>query len=238
MWHFQKIDPLLLLAGRKYISVVGGGGKSTIIEFLAGRQAMAGKSVALTTTTRIYAKEPFILFSDFESFSRGPATRVGKTHEDGKLTGLAFEEVRSLGESADTVLIEADGAKHFPLKFPAPHEPVVPPFSDRIFVVGGLDALHCTVEKAVFRWKLLPDPGEIAGDTVISEEIFLSFFSERAMLKDVERRKCTIILNKYDLLRDRGEAFHLAKALLDRKKCAEVVVSSAALGFFYKLAHA
>ena len=42
---------------------------------------------------------------------------------------------------ADIVLVEADGSKHMPIKFPAAHEPVIPENVNEIQVVMGLHAI-------------------------------------------------------------------------------------------------
>ena len=39
------------------------------------------------------------------------------------------------------VVIEGDGAKFLPLKVPADHEPVIPPDSDAVIAVAGMDSV-------------------------------------------------------------------------------------------------
>ena len=36
MWHIQKIDPADLIADTQYVAFVGAGGKTSLIEYLAG----------------------------------------------------------------------------------------------------------------------------------------------------------------------------------------------------------
>jgi probable selenium-dependent hydroxylase accessory protein YqeC len=235
MWYFQRIDPLRLFSGHKYISVVGAGGKTTFIEYLARRQAEAGRTAAVTTTTKIYAKEPFALFPDMGRTPKERIMRVGKTLEGEKLTALTFDEVKALGGMADMVLIEADGAKHCPLKYPSHHEPVIPPFSDCVCVVAGLDGLYGKVKEQVFRWERFHAATGTEGEATVSPEVFLSLFSEHAMLKGVERGKCAVVLNKYDALADKGMALRLAKGIIEDKGLGEVILSSAAMGFFYRI---
>ena len=79
---------------------------------------------------------------------------MGKSVDQEKLTGVGAGEVAALGEEYDLVLVEADGAKGRPLKYPAAHEPVIPPCSGRTVVVAGLDALGRTIAEAVFRSEL------------------------------------------------------------------------------------
>ena len=233
MWRLQRIDALALVGDSKYISFVGAGGKSTLIEYIAERAALCGKTVAVTTTTKILAKEPYVLVDGLGTGPDGRPVRVGKTREGEKLTALTFQDLLTLGGVFDMVLIEADGAKHHPLKYPAHHEPVIPPFSDSVLVVAGLDALHGRVDRYVFRWEIFCEATGTAPDAALSEDLFASFFSGSILLKGVEREKCTIILNKCDALRDRGEAIRMAKRVLRGAGLKRAVVSSPHHGLFY-----
>ena len=111
--------------------------------------------------------------------------RAGKTIENGKLTAVTFDDIRELGKTFDTVLIEADGAKGKPLKYPAPHEPVIPPFSGMVFVLAGLDSLFGQIKEKVFRWDVLREKWKLTGDEIISPEIFSLFFTDEVLLKDI-----------------------------------------------------
>jgi probable selenium-dependent hydroxylase accessory protein YqeC len=241
MWHFRKIDPLDLLSNAKYLSFVGAGGKTTLMEYLGREAARRGKTVVVTTTTKIYATPPYVLFENISSLlssdhrTRDGFVRIGKYREGEKLTGLSFDDVWLLGNLFDLVLIEADGAKRYPLKCPATHEPVIPPFSDKIFVVAGLDALHRTVEESVFRWELARDITGISRDTCLTTDAFSSFFSSPILLKGVDLARCTIILNKYDALRERHEAMDVAGKILEKTGVAEAIISSPLHRLFYRL---
>jgi probable selenium-dependent hydroxylase accessory protein YqeC len=236
MWHFQRIDPFLPLLKTKYVSFVGSGGKSSLIEHIAGKAMALGKTVAITTTTKIFAREPFVAL-DQNGFSHGGTerfVRVGKTVAHGKLTAVSFAEVAQLGKRFDLVLIEADGAKGRPLKFPASYEPVIPPFSDRIVVVSGLDALGGRVDEKVFRWELFRDAAGIGGDALVTPEVFLALFSPDGLLKGVESSRCTIVLNKWDRVRPGKAVRDMAKRIVDRVG-GPVVLSSLLFGFFYSI---
>ena len=233
MWHLRRIDILALLGGSKYVSFVGAGGKSTFIDHIAERAARSGKRAAITTTTKIRAQDPYTLMDDLGPVPAGRSVRIGKTSEGGKLTALTFQDLEYLGSIFDLVLVEADGAKRLPLKYPAPHEPVIPPFSDHVFVVAGLDALHGRVDRCVFRWELFCEATGTPPEAILTEDLFATFFSESMLLKDVDKGKCTLILNKCDALKDKGEAIRTAKRVLQAAGLKRAIVSSLHRGLFY-----
>ena len=100
--------------GMKYVSFVGGGGKTSISEYLAARALERKRRAAITTTTKIWAREPYMLVGQEPMV--GLFARVGRTVEEGKLTGLSADQIEDVGKGFDLVLIEADGSKGLPIK--------------------------------------------------------------------------------------------------------------------------
>jgi xanthine dehydrogenase accessory factor len=239
MWLLQRIDPFPLFSGFKFIATVGGGGKTTLGEYLASRAVAEGRRAVITTTTKIRAEEPYVLFDDIEGLrnQEGPV-RVGKSVSEGKLTSLSFDEIETLGEMFDFVAIEADGAKGKPLKYPSATEPVIPPFSDHIVVVAGLDALGGRVADRIFRWELFGDTAGVPGDALIDPQLFERLFGARALMKNVKPGKCTILLNKYETCLKRERVVPLAKQLIRSTGVFRVVISSLFLNIFYSISEA
>jgi len=234
MWHIQRIDPLILISDYKYTAFVGSGGKTTLMELCARALLKNGKSVAVTTTTKIYAKEPYALFEEgYERHVHGDFIRIGKTITEKKLTGLKFDEIEKLSEAYDVVLVEADGAKGKPLKFPGTHEPVIPPFTEMIYVLCGLDGISGRVDETVFRWELFSMATGIDSAVNITAQMLLRFFSDDILLKGVDVERCTVILNKYDTLQNRTLALDLAKKIIKKTDIGAVVVASAFFNIFY-----
>ncbi|HME44726.1 MAG TPA: selenium cofactor biosynthesis protein YqeC [Syntrophorhabdales bacterium] len=238
MWHFQRIDPEYirceLTLNTHYLSFVGAGGKTTLIEYLAGEAFRRGKRVAITTTTKIWAKAPYALWPDLSKVQARPDfVRVGKAVADGKLTALQEGEVAELGSAYDLVLIEADGSKGKPLKYPAEYEPVIPSFSDRIMLVAGLDALSGRVDEQVFRWELLERATGVSADACVTPSLFLRFFEDDTLMKGVNREKCMLILNKYDACPEKRAVTDLAKAVLEKTGVTRAIVCSVLLETFY-----
>lgn len=241
MWRFQRTDPFPLFSGFKFVTTVGGGGKTTFGEYLASRALQERRRAAVATTTKIRAEEPYVLFDALKAVSgsghwnQEGLVRVGKSVSEGKLTSLSFDEIEALGTIFDLVVIEADGAKGRPLKYPSATEPVMPPFSDHTVVVAGLDGLAGHVADQVFRWELYRDAAGVPGDALIDSELFERLFGARAMMKDVQPDKCTILLNKYEACREREKVFLLAKRLIRCTGVARVVISSLFLNLFYSV---
>jgi probable selenium-dependent hydroxylase accessory protein YqeC len=239
MWHIQKIDPADLIVGTQYVAFVGAGGKSSLIEYLAGETAKRNKKTAITTTTKIYAREPYVLFTQNRdsNITADNPIRVGTTIEDGKLTALTFDDICELGKTFDTVLIEADGAKGKPLKYPAPHEPLIPPFSGMIFILAGLDSLFGRIDKKVFRLNILREKEKLTGSEIISLEIFSLFFTDEVLLKGVGNKPCVIVLNKYDAFMHKKVLFHITKEIIKKTSVERVIISSLAFRIFYEIRH-
>ena len=238
MWRFRTIDPehiqSELTSQAHYVSVVGAGGKTTLIEYLAAEAIRHGKKVAVTTTTKIWAREPYVLWAALsEGRMRSDFVRVGKAVADGKLTALQVEEVEELGTAYDLVLIEADGAKRKPLKYPEGYEPVIPPCSDRVIVVAGLDALSGRADEKIFRWELFERATGVAGDARITPSLFLRFFENDGLMKGVDREKCVVVLNKYDACEERHAVTDLAKEVLAKSGARRLIIASVLFETFY-----
>ena len=154
------------------IAVVGAGGKTTLIHKLAVQYRAEGKSVFVTTTTHMFIEENTLLTDDAD-------TIIGELRENGyamagipegeKIKALSpgtFEKVCAV---ADVVLVEADGSKHMPLKYPNAAEPVIPEGADRIIVVWGPHGLGKPAAQVCHRLELVLGCLGITEDTVITE---------------------------------------------------------------------
>lgn len=236
MLHIQRTnDPYELIEGVKFASFVGGGGKTTLIERLARSCLSRNKSVVIATTTKIFAIEPSVTFDDWRNTGSGASfIRMGKTIEDGKLTGLSPDEISLLGTVYDVVLVEADGAKNCPLKFPADHEPVIIPHSQKVFVVAGMDALFKPFEEAVFRSQLFRERTGL-NPRLVYPDIFLRLFSDDALLKGTAGMDRTVVLNKYDACRHRHMAVILLRKIMEQTGISEGVIAAAKYGIYYRL---
>ena len=102
------------------ISLVGGGGKTTLLYALARHYSAQGQRVLVSTTTHI--RRPDANYAPDEAardalWQAGTYAVAGVPAEGGKLT--MPPHLADWMAEADTVLLEADGAKHHPCKAPA-----------------------------------------------------------------------------------------------------------------------
>ena len=156
LWNFRgKQNTItealqLRLPEHAVISVVGAGGKTSLIFAWARELASAGKNVVITTTTHMYRPERMeedgirIVVSD-------------DPERPDKVSVPPAEVLDSLRDTADVVLIEADGSRRMPLKWPADREPVIPDYTDVTVCVAGLSALGRRTADVVYNAEGLPD---------------------------------------------------------------------------------
>lgn len=133
--------------GSSIISLVGAGGKTSAIFWLAACFLQAGRRVLITTTTRMYLPDncPVV-------FCRDPAQLPARIWQRpllacfsawlpqvGKVQGFSPQTLDALAAScgADVILVEADGAHGFAIKAPAEHEPCIPATSCSVVAVTG-----------------------------------------------------------------------------------------------------
>ena len=135
------------------VSVIGSGGKTTLLSTLA--RELPGP-VILCTTTHIFpfSEYPLISVEDAgalkAALTRARVVCLGQPGKDGKLTAPALP-FSLLLELAPWVLVEADGSKHLPLKAHASYEPVVPPESSHTILVAGASGFGAPISQAVHR---------------------------------------------------------------------------------------
>lgn len=192
---------------RGLTSVIGSGGKSTLLETLAS-ELRAEHRVILCTTTHMFPASGMETVGEpderriLELLCSDHAVCVGEPAQDGRLHSPRLPMSR-LMELADFVLVEADGSKRLPLKAHAGHEPVIPAESSLTVCVVGLSGLGRPVREAVHRPELFP--GGADGDVTVER---LAEALNAEALGDI------YFLNQCDVAGD-GRAGRLAR-LLDK----------------------
>ncbi len=155
------------------ISVVGSGGKTTLIKNLASRYRSEGKTVLVTTTTHMFLEEDTLLTDDAGAILHA-LTETGYVMAgipDGeKIKPLSRETFDAVCPCADVVLVEADGSKRLPLKYPNTEEPVIPENTEEVIVVCGLNAIGEKAKDVCHRLELVKECLAIDDNTVITPE--------------------------------------------------------------------
>jgi probable selenium-dependent hydroxylase accessory protein YqeC len=218
------------LKDREVISLVGGGGKTTLM-FSWGRElGSRRRGVILTTTTKIWEPEPSPDILSFVSqdfsilrewirnhLSSSSCLLVAKARlGSGKLDGIPPEWVEEIIQipGITCILAEADGAKGHSLKAPREGEPVVPSNTTLLIPVVGIDALGCPLdENHVFRWKLAMEILQEPEGTILNEEMICRLLAET--LKECpEGVRVIPFINKIDSPNALERGRKLARALL------------------------
>ena len=127
------------------IAIVGAGGKTSQIKNLTKEYVQQDKKVLVTTTTHM-GLEPGMVLSEKPDDIRQQLEKqnfciCGSPVKEEKIASLPKDIYEQVCQFADIVLVEADGSKHMPIKFPAAHEPVIPENVNEIQVVMGLHAI-------------------------------------------------------------------------------------------------
>lgn len=165
------LDKLELRTAR-VISIIGSGGKTTLLYGLAREFARLGKRVAVTTTTHIFRPSE----ADLPVFTNGmPPLSPGRiavvgTPAGEKLSCPSPALLDQLARSADVLLMEADGSRRLPVKFPRSGEPALIPQTDQVLLVAGLSALGRPAHEVCHRWELAQDVLGLDGNTPMSPD--------------------------------------------------------------------
>jgi probable selenium-dependent hydroxylase accessory protein YqeC len=231
------------------VTLVGAGGKTTLMFALARQLASPDSPVLTTTTTKIQlptpAQSPHLVevshANDFlhvlDRLDPLPAHLTALTPVDDhpeKRTGLSPPDIDTLAATGRFrwIIVEGDGAARKPLKAPAVHEPVIPDCSTHVIVVAGIDGLGNPLDEAhVHRADLFSKlSGLPLGETVTPEALTRIMVHPKGGLKDVPGgARVTIFVNKADSPRRRTVAETVARRLVEGSGGRLTVLMGAAL---------
>ena len=158
------------------IAFVGSGGKTTLLYQLAREFSHLGKRVAVTTTTHMEFPSNFpFLEADWDLPACSSSPALGSILVYGHREGEKFSYPGdTLFEKAtlcsDVLLVEADGSRRHPAKFPASHEPVIPPGTDLILAVTGMSAICQPWKAACHRSLLAQEAGLLTVEETITAD--------------------------------------------------------------------
>ena len=191
----EKELPFLAEKGH-IVSLVGGGGKTTLLYAMADHCARKGWRVLVTTTTHI--RQPAVCYAPDDA-ALTALWQAGHYAVIGTPTLPQPQLLRRMAQ-ADAVFIEADGAKHYPCKVPAAHEPVLLPQSDIVLAMAGLSALDRPLREACFRYDTIrPQFLAAAPDAPLTPSVLAQLLaSAQGGRKAVGDRQFYAVLNQVD----------------------------------------
>lgn len=218
----------LLRTDTHIISVVGSGGKSTLIEELASELSC---TAIIATTTHMFAPN-------------GLPVLVGATEADIKAalqqnsvicTGMWADRpgaklckprlgFPTLARLASCVLVEADGSRRLPLKAHSTHEPVLAEGTDETIQLIGASGFGKPVSETVHRPELFCELVGCDLHDICTPELYARCIAtehaSRVVCPDI------IVINQVDNDRDMASAKRFFLALRAQKDMVEVVAGS------------
>lgn len=211
------------------VSLVGGGGKTTLLYALSAHCARKGWHVLAATTTHIGQPDHNFARTDAEAnalWAAGTYAVLGTPDGNGKLTAPPEEQLQSWMQRADAVFLEADGAKRLPCKAPAEHEPVLRPESDVVLAVAGLSAVGRPLRECCFRLEQACALLGTSPDAQLTpERLALLLASENGGRKSVGTRQFCAVLNQADDAARRAQGEQTRKILWEAYRVKSVLTT-------------
>jgi probable selenium-dependent hydroxylase accessory protein YqeC len=224
------------IKAREVVSLVGAGGKTTLLFRLAKELVLGGKKVVTTTTTKILeptSEETPILFIDPDEEKIGRfiedhihqyshITIAGERLESGKLKGISTDRVDRLCNSywVDTVIVEADGASRRPVKAPRQGEPVIPSRTTLVVALLGIDGMETELNgENVFQPELVSKmTGIPLGGRMTDEGMAVLMTHPEGIFKGTpSTARVVAFLNKVDIPNGISKAKRVAQKILEKK---------------------
>ncbi len=231
-----SLTEALNIGAREVISLVGAGGKTTLMFRLAKELSLRGKRVVTTTTTKILEPASGETGSLFIDSDEGRIKNIVRKHldqyghitiarerlESGKLIGVSASLVDELWDSQgiDVVIIEADGAAGRPVKAPRENEPVIPTSSSLVVAILGVDGLGMKLSEENFfqAERVSRITGIPVGEKLTDEAMAILITHSEGIFKGSPlSARVAIFLNKVDIPNGVAKAKSIAHKILDKK---------------------
>jgi probable selenium-dependent hydroxylase accessory protein YqeC len=224
------------LKAREVISLVGAGGKTTLMFLIAKELFLGGRNVVTTTTTKILEPTPgetnFLFIDPNEEKIKGFVKRHLDQHhhvtlareklESGKLEGISPNLVNELWSlrSIDLIIVEADGAAGRPVKAPREKEPVIPTSTTLTVAILGVDGVGQELkEENIFQSERVSKmTGIPIGARLTDEAIALLMTHPEGVFKGTpSSSRVVAFLNKVDIPDGMTKARSIAKKIFEKK---------------------
>jgi probable selenium-dependent hydroxylase accessory protein YqeC len=245
----------LAVAGGNLVSIVGAGGKTSLMYGLGREMAASGHAVLLTTTTKlaypatteiaqvVLGEEGDALADELERrLAEQRLVLAGRARLDSKIVGFSpdfLERLRARDRTL-TIVAECDGAKGKSLKVPNDREPPLAPSTDLLVVLVGADCLGrplCSDE--VFNPEMVAAVAGVGLDRVVDKHVVVKavLSGESYLGRKPEASRFCVFINKVDIdgvggtgpAADRGRAalaFEVGMALKSDAAVERVIYGS------------
>jgi probable selenium-dependent hydroxylase accessory protein YqeC len=221
---------------REVISLVGAGGKTTLMFRLARELLLTGEKVVTTTTTKILEptseETAFLLVdSDEEKLKQFVVRGIHQYHhitiareriESRKLKGVSSSLVNELWgfHEIDKMIIEADGAAGRPVKAPREKEPVIPSSTTLVVAILGVDGVGMELNNEnVFQAERISKiTGIPIGEKLTDEAIAILMTHPEGIFKGAPvSSRIVAFINKVDIPNGMVKGKGVAQKVLERK---------------------
>lgn len=224
----MKLSAAICLPDLPRLALVGAGGKSSALFWLAIELVGSGQTVLITTTThlgawQVNAGDVHLVIRNAQDlplkadFPTGMVVVTGPPADAARFAGLDADSLSALHDLANRcqlpLLIEADGAHLLPLKAPAEHEPAIPGFVRSVVVCAGMRALGKPLTN---EWVHRPElfarlSGLGIGEAITPEGVSRGLMHPQGGLKNIpgEARRI-LLLNQADSDERQAQALTIA----------------------------
>jgi probable selenium-dependent hydroxylase accessory protein YqeC len=224
------------LNAKELISLVGAGGKTTLMFRLASDLVAEGKKVVTSTTTKILepsSRETAFLFVDRDETKLKESvsshlkeykhiTIASERLGLGKLKGVSSSLLNDLWSSQEIeyLIIEADGASGRPIKAPREGEPVIPSNTTLVVAILGVDGVGIELREgnAFQAERISKITGIPIGGRVTDEAMAVLMTDPGGIFKGAPPLSRVIaFLNKVDIPDGVTKAKRVAQKILEKK---------------------
>lgn len=247
MKRFPALDLTSALDVRRgdLVSLVGGGGKTSLMYRLTRELREKDVRTGAATTTKIAppgGADPgeLVCAAGYEELvaalgrrAAGGLTPVlgSRLLENGKVEGIPPEwcDRLVLDGVFDTLVVEADGAARRPLKAPEAWEPVVPEKTTLFVPVVGLSCVGQPLGEAiVFRSTLAAAVASVPLGAPVTEEVVATLLTAPSGLGKGRPAgaRVAVVLNQADSEEDQERGRRIAESVLDGWDSCERVVTA------------
>lgn len=229
----MELNKLLNLSKKSVISIIGSGGKTTLM-YLLGKELENNNKVLLTTTTKIYkptseevdflgvgSKSFHILKSSYLNGIYGYGSFI---NEDNKLVGVKPEVLENEFAYFDYIIIEADGSNRKSIKGWKDNEPIVCNKTNKTIGVISIDILGKEVNEnnvhRVNEFNILTKAKE--GDIITVKNILNIVFNKDGLFKKAKGEKI-LFINKIDTYENYIDSLVLLEGIKENNKTSKII---------------